>query len=195
MRTFVLATANPHKAVELRAVLEGLGVTVLARPRDVAEVDETSDTLEGNALLKARALVEATGVAALADDTGLFVDALEGRPGVRSARYAGEGASDADNVELLLSELVNVHLDERGARFVTVIAVAYPDGSSTVVRGELEGVIDHHPRGSHGFGYDPVFVPRGSGGRTLAQMDPEEKNTISHRSRAVRNLVAALRNS
>ena len=170
-------------------------MTVLARPRDVAEVDETSDTLEGNALLKARALVEATGFAALADDTGLFVDVLEGRPGVRSARYAGEGASDADNVELLLSELVNVHLDERGARFVTVIAVAYPDGSSTVVRGELEGVIDHHPRGSNGFGYDPVFVPLGSGGRTLAQMAPEEKNTISHRSRAVRNLVVALRHS
>ncbi len=193
MSTFVLATANPHKAVELRAVLEDLGVTVLARPRDVPEVDETSDTLEGNALLKAWALVEATGFAALADDTGLFVDVLEGRPGVRSARYAGEGASDADNVERLLSELVNVDLDERGARFATVIAVAYPDGSSIVVRGELEGTIDHYPRGSHGFGYDSVFVPLGSGGRTLAQMAPEEKNAISHRSRAVRNLVAALR--
>ena len=195
MNTFVLATANPHKTVELRAVLEDLGVTVLARPPEVPEVDETSDTLEGNALLKARALVGVTGVAALADDTGLFVDVLEGRPGVYSARYAGDGASDADNVERLLSELVNVHLDERGARFVTVIAVAYPDGSTTVVRGELEGTIDHFPRGDRGFGYDPIFVPRGSGGRTLAQMTPEEKNAISHRSRAVRSLVAALSNS
>jgi XTP/dITP diphosphohydrolase len=193
--TFVLATANPHKAAELRAVLDVLGVTLLPRPTDVAQVEETSDTLEGNASLKARALVEATGFAALADDTGLFVDVLEGRPGVRSARYAGEGASDADNVERLLSELVDVHLDERGARFVTVIVAAYPDGSSIVVRGELEGVIDHHPRGEHGFGYDPVFVPLGSGGRTLAQMTPQEKNAISHRSRAVRNLVAALSNS
>ncbi len=195
MSTFVLATANPHKVVELRAVLEDLGVTVLDRPRDVPEVDETSDSLEGNALLKARALVEATGYAALADDTGLFVDVLEGRPGVYSARYAGEGASDADNVEQLLSELVDVRLDERGARFVTVITVAYPDGSLTVVRGELEGVIDHHPRGHYGFGYDSIFVPLESGGRTLAQMTPQEKNVISHRSRAVRNLIVALSNS
>ena len=123
MTTFVLSTANAHKAVEMRAVLTPLGIELLERPGDVADVDETGETLEANALLKARALVEATGHAAIADDTGLFVDALDGRPGVRSARYAGETATYDENVTKLLAELVEVP-EPRTARFVTVICVA-----------------------------------------------------------------------
>jgi XTP/dITP diphosphohydrolase len=183
--TFVLATANRHKVDEMRAVLTPLGVTLLDRPEDVAEVDETGETLEENALLKARALVEATGDAAIADDTGLFVDALDGRPGVRSARYAGDAASDDENVTKLLDELRDV--DQRRARFVTVIAVAYPDGTEFNVEGELSGVIALARAGDQGFGYDPVFVPDGDG-RTLAELTMSEKNERSHRARALRAL-------
>ncbi|MGD0853449.1 MAG: RdgB/HAM1 family non-canonical purine NTP pyrophosphatase [Acidimicrobiales bacterium] len=185
MTTFVLATANRHKVDEMRAVLTPLGVTLLDRPEDVAEVDETGETLEENALLKARALVEATGDAAIADDTGLFVDALDGRPGVRSARYAGDAASDDENVTKLLDELRDV--DQRRARFVTVIAVAYPDGTEFNVEGELSGVIALARAGDQGFGYDPVFVPDGDG-RTLAELTMSEKNERSHRARALRAL-------
>jgi XTP/dITP diphosphohydrolase len=184
--TFVLATANPHKAEEMRAVLTPLGVELLERPADLGEVDETGDTLEENALLKARALVTATGRAAIADDTGLFVDALDGRPGVRSARYAGESASYDDNVTKLLEELKGV-APPRPARFVTVIAVAYPDGSTFCVEGRLDGVITLARLGDQGFGYDPVFALDAEG-RTLAQLTPDQKNELSHRGRALRAL-------
>jgi XTP/dITP diphosphohydrolase len=189
--TFVLATANPHKAEEMRAVLLPLGVDLLDRPQDVADVEETGDTLEENALLKARALVEATGRAAIADDTGLFVDALNGRPGVHSARFAGESASYEDNVTKLLNELDGVPTP-RTARFVTVIAVAYPDGTSFCVEGELRGVITNARLGDQGFGYDPIFVADEAGGWTLAQLSPQEKNDLSHRGRALRALCAEL---
>jgi XTP/dITP diphosphohydrolase len=189
--TFVLATANAHKADEMRAVLSPLGVDLLDRPENVADVDETGATLEENALLKARALVEATGHAAIADDTGLFVDALDGRPGVRSARYAGVAASYDDNVTKLLDELEGVSVP-RTARFVTVIAVAFPDGAALCVEGELDGVITRARAGDQGFGYDPVFVPNGSDGRTLAQLSPAEKNELSHRGRALRALSKEL---
>ncbi len=192
MTTFVLATANAHKAEELRAVLGELDVQLLARPSGVADVDETEDTLEGNALLKARTLVNATGLAALADDTGLFVDALGGRPGVHSARYAGETATDEDNVAKLLGELNGESSDKRTARFRTVIAVAYPGGDSFCVEGVLEGVIAESPRGDGGFGYDPVFIPRDSDGQTLAELSSAQKNAISHRGNALRSLAAAL---
>jgi len=188
---FVLATANPHKTEEMRAVLEPLGVELLERPSDVPDVDETGDTLEENALLKARALVESTGRAAIADDTGLFVDALDGRPGVRSARFAGESASYDDNVTKLLAELTTVP-GPRFAHFVTVIAVAYPDGTSFCVEGELSGVISLARAGDQGFGYDPVFVPNDADGRTLAQLTPHEKNDLSHRGRALRALIEEL---
>ena len=191
MTTFVLATANPHKADEMRAVLTPLGVDLFERPEDVADVEETGDSLEENALLKARALVEATGRAAIADDTGLFVDALDGRPGVRSARYAGEAASYDENVTKLLGELDGVDAP-RVARFVTVIAVAYPDGTAFCVEGELEGVITHARAGDQGFGYDPVFVPDVASGRTLAELTPDEKNELSHRARALRALSEEL---
>lgn len=192
MTTFVLATANAHKTEELRAVLGELDVRLLARPSGVGDVDETEDTLEGNALLKARALVNATGLAALADDTGLFVDALGGRPGVHSARYAGETATDEDNVAKLLGELSGESSDKRTARFRTVIAVAYPGGDSFCVDGVLEGVIAESPRGDGGFGYDPVFIPRDSDGMTLAELSSAQKNAISHRGNALRSLAAAL---
>lgn len=190
MTTFVLATANPHKAAEMRAVLKPLGVDVVDRPAEVADVDETGETLEENALLKARALVDATHRAAIADDTGLFVDALDGRPGVRSARYAGETASYDDNVTKLLGELEGV--ETRTARFVTIIAVAYPDGTSFSVQGELEGTIADARAGDQGFGYDPVFVPDDADGRTLAELTPQEKNASSHRARALRALSEEL---
>jgi XTP/dITP diphosphohydrolase len=189
--TFVLATANAHKAHEMQAVLADLDVTLLPRPLDVPDVDETEDTLEGNAELKARALVDATGYPALADDTGLFVAALEGRPGVRSARYAGEEASYDDNVRKLLEELHDVPLERRGAEFRTVIVAAYPDRGSLMVVGTLKGSITRSPRGSRGFGYDPVFVPEDET-RTLAEMSPEEKNALSHRGNALRALAYAL---
>lgn len=193
MTTFVLATANPHKAEEMRALLRDLDVQIVERPADVAEVDETEDTLEGNALLKARALVEATGLAAIADDTGLFVAALDGRPGVHSARYAGEGATYADNVAKLLEELADVADDRRAAQFRTVIVVAYPETeATTTVVGTLDGTISRAPRGESGFGYDPVFAPVEMGGRTLAELSADEKNAISHRGNALRGLAAEL---
>jgi XTP/dITP diphosphohydrolase len=190
--TFVLATANPHKADEMREVLAPLGVELLARPADVPDVDETESTLEGNALLKARALCAATGQAAIADDTGLFIEALDGRPGVWSARYAGEHATYADNVDKALRELADVPDERRLAQFRSVIAVAFPDDSSWWVEGTLAGVMERAPRGEHGFGYDPIFVPDDGDGRTLAEFSAEEKNALSHRGRALRAFAEKL---
>ncbi len=192
MRTFVLATANAQKTEEMRAALAGSDVDLRERPRDIPDVEETGDTLEDNAVLKARAISDATGLAAIADDTGLFVDALDGRPGVRSSRYAGEDASYEDNVRMLLEELRNVAKGERSAHFRTVIAVALPDGSSWLVEGVLHGTILDGPRGHRGFGYDPVFAPRGER-RSLAEMTTTEKNAISHRGRALRAFAERLR--
>jgi XTP/dITP diphosphohydrolase len=190
MSTFVLATANPHKAEEMSAVLAQIGVSVLARPEHVGDVEETEDTLEGNALLKARALARATGEVAIADDTGLFVDALGGRPGVTSARYAGEHATYAENVDKLLAEMSSA--SERRAHFRTVIALVAPDGREVTVEGVLEGEITREPRGENGFGYDPVFAPDDTPGRTLAELAASEKNDVSHRARALRALAAEL---
>jgi XTP/dITP diphosphohydrolase len=190
--TFVLATANAHKAEEMREVLAPLGVELLPRPADVPDVDETESTLEGNALLKARALCAATGRAAIADDTGLFIDALEGRPGVWSARYAGEHATYADNVDKALRELADTPDEHRQAEFRSVIAVAFPDGSSWWVEGALAGMMERAPRGTHGFGYDPIFVPDDGDGRTLAELSAEEKNVLSHRGRALRAFAEKL---
>jgi XTP/dITP diphosphohydrolase len=155
---------------------------------------EDADTLLGNARLNARALVAATGTAAVADDTGLEVDALGGAPGVFSARYAGEDATYADNVAKLLRELAG-RRDGGGARrasFKTVALAAFPDGSEVWAEGELAGTIAKEGRGTNGFGYDPVFVPEGGDGRTFAEMRPEEKDAVSHRGRAFRALATAL---
>lgn len=192
MTEFVLATANAHKATEMRAVLEPLGFTLLDRPRDVDDVEETEDSLEGNALLKARALAHATQCPAVADDTGLFVDFLHGRPGVHSARYAGANATYAANVAKLLGELAGASGAERNATFRTVLAVVYPDDSAFWVEGVLPGRIGEEPRGDGGFGYDPVFIPRDGDGRTLAELSGEDKNSLSHRGRALRALVERL---
>ncbi|MGC1238675.1 MAG: RdgB/HAM1 family non-canonical purine NTP pyrophosphatase [Acidimicrobiales bacterium] len=186
MAAFVLATANEHKAGEIRQVLEPYGIELLARPSEVGDVDETEDTLEGNALLKARALTESTGLPAIADDTGLFIDALDGRPGVYSARYAGERATFADNVAKALRELEGVDDAQRTARFRSVIAVTFPDDTSWWVDGILEGTMLHAPVGDGGFGYDVIFAPLHLNGTSLAQLAPDEKNAISHRGRALR---------
>jgi XTP/dITP diphosphohydrolase len=191
----VLATANPDKAREIREVVEaaGLSLELVARPADVPDVDETADTLLGNARLKAEALRDATGLPALGDDTGLEVDALGGAPGVRTARFAGPDASYADNVAKLLADVAAVHRASRTARFRTVVVVAWPDGTETVADGTVEGVITDEPRGDGGFGYDPVFAPAGGKGRTFAELPPEKKHAISHRGRALRALAARLR--
>jgi XTP/dITP diphosphohydrolase len=187
----ILATANPHKATEIADLLGGL-VEVVPRPAGMGDVEETADTHEGNARLKARAVADAAGEPAVADDTGLEVDALGGRPGVWAARYAGEGATYADNVARLLADLDAVGPDGRRARFRTVAVVRWPDGREVVAEGAVDGVIADAPRGTGGFGYDPVFVPDGGGGRTYAEMTLEEKQAVSHRGRAFRALAAAL---
>jgi XTP/dITP diphosphohydrolase len=189
---FVLATANPGKAREISEIL-GDDVELLPRPTDVPDVDETGDTLVDNARLKAWALVKATGLAAIADDTGLEVDALDGAPGVRSARYAGEAADPVANVAKLLDALAGYPTaEERRARFRTVIVVAWPDGSELVSEGAVDGWIAPDPRGEGGFGYDPVFVPVEGDGSTFAEMAPASKHAISHRGRALRQLSADL---
>jgi len=191
----VLATANPDKAAEIVAVLRdsGLAVELAARPVDVPVVAETGETLEDNARLKAVALCEATGVAAVADDTGLEVDALGGAPGVYSARYAGDGATYADNVAKLLGALHGVPAAARTARFTTVALAHWPDGREVAAIGEVEGSIATEARGAHGFGYDPVFVPIDGDGRSFAEMSPSEKHEVSHRGRAFRTLADGLR--
>lgn len=186
----VLASANPDKAREIAGLLAPARVELLPRPAFLGEVDETGDSLEANALLKARAVMEAAGEAAVADDTGLEVDALGGRPGVYAARYAGEGATYADNVAKLLAEMDGV--TDRRARFRTVAAVVWPDGREVVAHGVVEGVIADAPRGDGGFGYDPVFVPEGGAGLTYAEMTLPEKQAISHRGRAFRALAERL---
>ncbi|MBO0713371.1 MAG: RdgB/HAM1 family non-canonical purine NTP pyrophosphatase [Acidimicrobiales bacterium] len=189
--SLVLATANPDKAAEMAAILEPAGVSLVPRPPWVPPVEETGSTLEENALLKARALVAATGSPSVADDTGLEVVALDGAPGVQSARFAGEDATYEDNVALLLSRLEGV--PDRRARFRTVAVAAFPDGSAVVAEGMVEGAIGTTRQGSGGFGYDPVFVPTGGGGRSFAEMTPAEKNARSHRARAFSSLVALLK--
>lgn len=185
----VCASANPDKVVEIAAILDGV-VELLPRPMEVPDVVEDADTLVGNARLKAAAICSATGMAAVADDTGLEVTALGGAPGVYAARYAGDGCSYADNRHKLLRELGET--SDRSAVFRTCVVVSYPDGSELVVDGECRGSITTAEQGTRGFGYDSVFAPDEAGGRTFAQMSDAEKNEISHRGRAFRKLLVAL---
>jgi XTP/dITP diphosphohydrolase len=190
----VVASANPDKVAEIEAIL-GEAVELTPRPASVPDVVEDGDTLEANARLKAVAIAEATGEPAVADDTGLEVDALDGAPGVRSARFAGEGATYDDNVRKLLAELEAVGAltpDDRVARFRTVALVRYPDGDEIVTAGVVQGIIVDQPRGRQGFGYDPVFVPAEGDGRTFAEMAQHEKHALSHRGRAFRALATEL---
>ena len=189
----VCASANPDKVVEIKAVLAPLGIEVLPRPDDVDDIVEDAPTLEGNARLKARAICDATGLPALADDTGLEVDALGGAPGVLSARYAGEDATYADNVMKLLDALADLpEPEDRLARFRTVVMVCFPDGREVTAAGWVDGAITLGPRGHNGFGYDPVFEPIEGDGRTFAELTTEEKNGVSHRARALRALAELL---
>lgn len=181
----VLATRNRHKGEELAALLGDLGIRIrtLDEFPEAPEVIEDGETCEANAIKKARAIADATGLPAVADDTGLEVDALEGRPGIFAARYAGEGATYEDNYRKLLHELAGVPRERRAARFVTVAAMAFPTDGVQVARGVLEGLIAEVPSGTQGFGYDPVFfVPEL--GKTLAQLSADQKNRVSHRAKA-----------
>ena len=184
----VVASKNADKIAEIEAVLAGLDppITVIPGHRWL-DVDETEDTLAGNALLKARAVVAATGHAAVADDTGLEVAALGGAPGVHTARYAGPEATYDDNVDKMLAEMRDA--SDRSARFRTAVALVMPGGDELVVEGVLDGAIATSRRGSGGFGYDPIFEVDG---RTFAEMQSGEKNLISHRARALTALAQAL---
>ena len=192
MIELVCASANPDKVAEMAEVLAGHAV-LLPRPEGMGEVAEDADDLTGNARLKARAVCRFAGAAALADDTGLEVDALGGAPGVHSARYAGPGASYADNLAHLMADMRAVPPEQRTARFRTVALVCFPDGAELAAEGVVEGVITVEPRGTGGFGYDPVFVPAEADGRTFAEMGPEAKNALSHRGRALRALLEVLK--
>jgi len=214
---FVLATQNADKAREIVEIfvtladspliaysIDGIAflvdgpdriaasVAALATLAEPPDVEETGSTLEENARIKARALADALGLLAVADDTGLEVDALNGAPGVYSARYAGEHATYADNVGKLLRELEGVYPTLRTARFATVAIARSPGGDEVVARGEVEGLVAAAPRGGGGFGYDPVFVPVEGDGRSFAEMTPAEKHAVSHRGRAFRALAASL---
>ena len=185
IRELVLATRNRHKSEELTALLGDLGITIrtLDEFPGAPEVVEDGDTCEANAVKKARAIADFTGLPAVADDTGLEVDALGGRPGVYAARYAGEDATYEDNCRKLLQELTGVPRERRTARFLTVAAIALPSGGIRMAQGTLDGVIAEEASGTLGFGYDPVFlIPEL--GKTLAQLSANEKNRISHRAKA-----------
>jgi XTP/dITP diphosphohydrolase len=194
-RRVVLATRNQHKVVEVRRILADAALDVdlvgLDAFPDAPDVAETGLTFEENALLKARAISRATGLPAIADDSGLAVEVLGDMPGIFSARWAGNHGDDAANLQLLLAQLSDVADPDRAAAFVCAAALAMPDGTEDVVRGELRGRIITAPRGSNGFGYDPVFVPDGET-RTTAELEPKEKDAISHRGVAFRALAERL---
>ena len=188
--TFVIATHNAKKLKELERILEPLGFDAVIR-EDLPEVEETGTTFAENALLKAESAMRATGMPAIADDSGLVVDALGGAPGVYSARYAGEGATDRQRYEKLLEELREVPTEQRTARFVSAVCCVFPDGKILTAEGACEGIIAFGPKGEGGFGYDPIFLV---GERSYAEMTAEEKDSISHRGRALAKLAQELEN-
>ena len=189
----VLASKNPHKLAEIQAILSGLGVEVVMESElglDI-DVDETGTTFEENSLLKAEAVMKASGLPVLADDSGLMVDSLDGAPGVYSARY-GHKNSDAERIDYLLANLKDVPAGSRAAKFVCVITCLWPDGRKIVARGECPGVITREVHGENGFGYDPLFYYEPLK-KSFAQLTPEEKNSVSHRRRALESLCDKLR--
>ena len=195
MRRIVLATRNEHKVGELRAILAELGVTVdlvgVSEYPDVPDVAETELSFSGNALLKAVAVAEAIGLPAIADDSGICVDALNGMPGIFSARWAGKHGDDAANLDLLLAQVGDVPEEHRGAKFVCAAALAEPGGRQIVEEGRIEGTLLRARRGEGGFGYDPIFQPLGYEVST-AELSAQEKNRISHRRRAFAALAPHL---
>ena len=194
--TVVLATRNAHKLDELRRILAAHGLDVDLRSvadfANAPEVPETESTFAGNALLKARAICAATGLPAVADDSGLCVDALNGMPGILSARWAGGHGDDAANLRLVLDQLSDTPDTRRGAAFVCAAAVVLPDGTERAVEGSVDGSIIREPRGDGGFGYDPIFVPTRYA-LTFAQIPAAEKDAMSHRGRALQQLAPVLR--
>ncbi|HEX6935616.1 MAG TPA: RdgB/HAM1 family non-canonical purine NTP pyrophosphatase [Actinomycetes bacterium] len=193
MTRLVLATRNAHKVSELQAILTaaGLEVELLGLPNGAPDVVEDGLTFAENALKKARSAAAATGLPSVADDSGLCVDALNGMPGVFSARWSGAQADDASNLRLVLEQVSDVPVEHRGASFVCAAALALPTGAERVVEGRVTGRIIHEPRGTGGFGYDPIFLPDGHD-RTTAEMTPQEKHAISHRGNAFRALAPAI---
>lgn len=191
----ILATRNRHKVEEVHRILAATQYEVdiigLDAYPDVSEVAETGTTFTENALLKARSASDAIGEPAIADDSGLAVDALNGMPGVLSARWAGRYGDDLTNLELLVGQMTDIPEERRGAAFVCAAAAAFPDGRQRVVEGTVRGRVVRAPRGGHGFGYDPIFVPDGEH-RTMAELDPDEKDAISHRGKAFRQLISEI---
>ena len=192
----VIASRNNHKIEEMRRILEqgGLDIELVGTGEfpDLPDVEETCATFAANALLKARAVSEFTGLPAVGDDSGLCVDALNGMPGVLSARWSGTHGNDQANLELLLAQISQVPIDRRGASFVCAAAYVHPDGTEFVVEGQMPGALIDTPRGENGFGYDPVFVPHGHQ-VTSAEMTSELKDSISHRGKALASFAAALK--
>ncbi len=194
MTTLLLATGNAHKLDELRVILADTGIAVMGLPDlgDYTEPIEDGATFEENALIKARAAAAVSGLPALADDSGLSVDALGGMPGVLSARWSGRHGDDHANVELVLAQLGDVPDDRRGAQVDCAVALVRPDGTEHVLRASWRGTVARNPRGTNGFGYDPIFVPDGHT-CTSAELDTDEKNAISHRAQALRAILPHLR--
>ncbi|MFQ9091686.1 MAG: XTP/dITP diphosphatase [Acutalibacteraceae bacterium] len=189
---FLIATHNMKKRAELERILKPIGVRVLLAEEagvELTDVEETGVTFEENAFLKADSGCKESGMPCIADDSGLAVDALDGAPGVYSARYAGEHGNDEKNNELLLKNLSDIPMDKRTARFVSTVCCCFPDGRHMTVRGECEGKIAFEPAGEGGFGYDPLFLPDEFPGKTMAQLTAEEKDSISHRGKALRLLA------
>ena len=190
---FIIATHNQKKLAELRRILSPLGIEALTADEagiDFEDVEETGATFEENAQLKALALYDGSGYGTIADDSGLCVDALDGAPGIYSARYSGEHGNDAENIVLLLKNMENVPDEQRTARFVCAICCVMPDGTQFTVRGECEGKIGYECLGDGGFGYDPIFMlPEG---RSMAELSKDEKDAISHRGNALKKLVEGL---
>ncbi|MFE2556896.1 RdgB/HAM1 family non-canonical purine NTP pyrophosphatase [Streptomyces sp. NPDC059352] len=196
MTRLILATRNAGKITELHAILADAGLDLElvgadAYP-DVPDVKETGVTFAENALLKAHALAQATGLPAVADDSGLCVDVLNGAPGIFSARWAGTHGNDRANLDLLLAQLSDIAEEHRGAHFACAAALALPDGTERVVEGRMEGTLRHTPVGANGFGYDPILQPEGHE-VTCAELSPAQKNAISHRGKAFRALVPVVR--
>jgi len=192
-KRLVVATSNEGKRLEFAHALEDLGYQLVTLPSGVVMPAETGQTFQANARIKSQSVCEQTGLPALADDSGLEVDVLQGAPGVYSARYAGDGASDAQNIRKLLAALADVEHPRRRARFVCALSLVAPDGTCIEVQGTCAGEIAHAPSGSGGFGYDPVFYYPALAG-TFAQVSISEKNRVSHRAQALHNLYLALKN-
>ncbi len=194
METIVAASRNKHKIVEIEAITKSFGMMIISRDEagiPPIEVEEDGETFEENSLKKAKEIQKLCGKVTIADDSGLMVDYLDGAPGVYSARFAGEDSNDSKNNEKLLKLLEGIPEEKRGAKFVSVITMIFPDGEVIVARGECKGKIIESPVGTNGFGYDPLFVPDGYE-QTFAQLKSEEKNKISHRARALKELERLL---